>query len=419
MVDVVMVSHLGDAAVAAVGFSNRAQFVVLVIMTGLAWGVGILASQFYGAGKTSKIRVSILMGSLLSIALLLPIVIANVYFAGDIVAIGSTDSQVITLGQSYLWITMPSVIFVAISMVYENAIRSTMQVLLPLLVSMVAIITNILLNIWLIDGGLGIPALGVDGAAIATFVSRFLHMFMLIYILVKIRHKASPQLIDFYKLLNWGLWKTIIKLVIPIMLGFAIWAFGSFVYPIIYGRLGTQELAVISLLVPVEGVVVSLFFGIASACSIQVGQRLGAKQFDQAWALAKTFMLFAPCAALVTGLIMFLLKPVIFIAFRDLPDDTMGMASDVFTLITLCAWLKVTNITLSLGVLRPGGQNRSCVYIDTFGMWFVSIPLTYLAAFHWQLSLFWVVAVAYSEDLTKLALYLNKVWQRKWLKNLS
>ncbi|TRX55192.1 MATE family efflux transporter [Thalassomonas sp. M1454] len=419
MIDVMMVSHLGNASVAAVGLGNRVQFVILVIVTGLSWGVGILSAQYYGSGNTQKIRRSILMGAILSFFALLPIVLLSFYFADDVISLGSNDADVIAIGESYLWITMPSLIFVGATMVIENALRSINQVKLPMFLSMMAIMLNIILNYWLINGGLGVPALNVDGAAIATLVSRIMHLILLFAVLTAIKHKIKPTRHDVKSLLEFQPWKKLVILVIPLMFSFGVWSVGTFVYQLIYGRLGTQELAVISLLVPIEGVFTSLFFGFASACSIMVGHRLGANKFDEAWDIGKTFAILAPTVALGLGGVLLLLEPIIFMPFNDMPTDTLTMASEVFLIIALCAWIKITNMTLAMGILRAGGETKACLYIDILGMWMVSIPLTMLAAFYFELPMFWVVLTAYSEEACKFFLFGWRVAQKKWLRNLT
>ena len=419
MIDVMMVSHLGNASVAAVGLGNRVQFVILVIVTGLSWGVGILSAQYYGAGNVSKIRRSILMGISLGILALMPIVVSGFWLADDVMALGSKDADVIAIGASYLWITLPSLFFVAAIMVFENAMRSTGQVKLPLVLSGAAIILNIILNYWLIDGGLGVEAMGVDGAAVATTVSRVLHLVLLIVVLILAKHPIKPSRTDVKSLVEIQAWKKLVFLVLPLMFSFGVWSIGTFVYQLIYGRLGTQELAVISLLVPIEGMFISLFFGFASACSIMVGQKLGANKFDEAWAIGKTFALLAPVIAIVIGFIVLSLESIIFIPFNDMSLPTLDMASDVFMIIALGAWIKITNMTLAMGILRAGGETKACLYIDFVGMWMVSIPLTIIAAFYFNLPMFYVVLTAYSEEVCKFFLFVWRTRQRKWLRNLT
>ncbi|TKB45514.1 MATE family efflux transporter [Thalassotalea mangrovi] len=419
MIDVMMVSHLGDAAVASVGLGNRIQFVVMIIVMGVAWGVGVLASQYYGAGKLDKLRRSILMGISVAVLALIPVVLLNFLYADDVMALGSTDSKVIALGESYLWITMPSLFFIAAILVFENALRSMNQVKLPMLMSAVAITLNIIFNYWLINGGLGIEPLGVDGAAIATTVSRFLHLVILIAFIVAIRHPVKPTAEDISSLKDSAAWKKLVTLVWPMMFSFGVWSMGTFVYQLIFGRIGTQELAVMSVLAPVEGMFISLFFGFASACAIMVGQRLGAEKFEEAWSIARTFAMLAPVIAVIAGLLLYTLKSLVFIPFSDLPSSTIDLASDIFLIIALGAWIKITNMTFAMGMLRAGGETKACLYIDTIGMWMISIPLTIIAAFYFKLPLFWVVVVTYSEEVCKFILFGWRVASKKWLRNLT
>ncbi|WP_371374685.1 MATE family efflux transporter [Thalassotalea aquiviva] len=418
MIDVMMVSHLGNASVAAVGFGNRVQFVVLVIVSGLAWGVGILSAQNHGAGNTSRIRSTILLGLILSTLALLPLVIGNFFFADSLMALGTTDQDVIDIGEMYLWITMPSLLFVGGIMVFENALRSISQVKLPMVISTFAIVINIVLNYWLIYGGLGIEPLGVTGAAIATLIARGCHLLLIFMVLSIARHKLKPSRNDVKDLRIVKPWFDMIKLVVPLMASFGVWSIGSFVYQLIYGRLGTQELAVISLLVPIEGMFISLFFGFASACSIMVGQNLGAEKFDQAISIAKSFVIMAPLVAIVLGVLLLLAEPIIFMPFSDMPASTLALASDVFLIIALGAWIKISNMTMALGILRAGGETKACLYIDTFGMWMVSIPLTLMAAFYFDLPLFWVALTAYSEEVSKFGLFVWRISKQRWVRKI-
>ncbi len=159
---------------------------------------------------------------------------------------------------------MPSLFFLAVIMVYENALRSAGEVKLPLLLSTSAIICNVILNYWLINGGLGIEALGVTGAAIATTVSRLFHLILLLVVLKKAQHYLKPTRADFPSLINKKAWKKLIMLVWPMMFSFGVWSLGTFIYQLIYGQLGTKELAVMSVLAPIEGIFIAVFLGFAS-----------------------------------------------------------------------------------------------------------------------------------------------------------
>lgn len=419
MIDVIMVSHLGEEAIAAVGLGNRVMFVVMVIILGLGWGVGILSAQYYGANKFYKIRRSILIAICYGVLALIPIVTLNFYYADAILGLGSTDQQVITLGQEYLWITAPSLFFVAFIMIFENALRSMNLVKIPLWFSAISIFVNVILNYWLINGGLGIPALGVAGAAWATTISRLLQAVLLIYAVHKLNLVISIKRKDLKLLKRRRDWSKLLKLVLPMMFSFGLWSVGSFCYQLIYGRMGTSELAINSMLLPIEGIFLALFFGIASACSISVGQYLGANKMAEAWQTAKTFCYLSPLVAIAVGGIVLLSIDLILIPYNDLPAETLSLAKDVMILIALLSWLKVINMTLALGVLRAGGDNRFVLMTDSIGMWLISLPLTWLSAFYWQLGFVLVVLTAYSEEIAKGVLFAWRVKSKRWMRNLT
>jgi putative MATE family efflux protein len=419
MSDIMMVGHLGDAAVASVGLGNRIQFVVLIILSGLATGVGVLSAQYYGAGKLTRVSPVIIKVLIIGTGLLLPVVLLTFFFGDVIVGLGTTDPAIINTGKQYLWVTMPSLAFVLIVMVFENALRGFSQVRLSMALGSIAIIINIALNYWLINGGLGVDALGVLGAAWATFIARAIHAVMIVFFLAKSKHIVFPTGLtgnDFYDIKQWS---HLIKLVWPLMVSFGVWSLGTFVYQLIYGRIGTQELAVMSLMAPLEGLLVAFFFGFASACSIMIGQRLGQNDFMSAWSVARGFAISAPIVTLFLGLLMLSLESLMFMPYANLDQGTLSVAHDIFILITFGTCIKVFNMTASMGILRAGGDNKHCLLIDFSGMWIIGIPLTFAAAFYFALPIYWVVLITYSEEIVKSVLFFYRVKARYWQRNLT
>ena len=419
MIDVVMVSHLGDAAVGAVGLGNRFQFMIVVIILGISWAAGILSAQFYGAGKVDKIRSTVGQACLLAGFVLIPIILLNIAFADRIIGLGSNDPEVIRQGKYYLWFTIPSLLLVAVILAYESAIRSIGQVKVPMILSTIAIVANIALNFWLINGGLGVPPLGVAGAALATAIARLLQVGLIFAFLYQQKHQLAFRRSDLPNVFDRNQLTHFLKLAAPMMASFGVWSAGTFVYQIVFGRMGTQQLAVMSLLAPIEAVFLSLFFGLSSACSIMVGQALGANRFNDAEVYARSFALMNPMVAFVFGIVVLLCRDIILSPFSGMDAETLRSAYNVFALVAMVTWLKVINMTLAMGVLRAGGDNKACIIIDTFGMWVVSIPLTFFAAFYLKWPLFFVVLVTYSEELAKVSLFIWQARRKRWMKNLT
>ncbi len=419
MIDVAMVSHLGNSAVAAVGLGSRFQFVVLVVLVGVAWTVGVLSAQYYGAGKVSEVRTTIVRACLLANAALLPIVLAVFFYGGEAIALGSTSTEVIELGKHYIWIIIPSLFIVSVILILENALRGLGEVKVPMIISIIAIVINIVLNYWFINGGLGVPELGVVGAAIATAVARLIHVLLLVGMIIVSSHVLRVKRADLGQVFHAEKIRHFMSLAVPMMVSFGVWSSGTFVYQIIFGRMGTQELAVMSILSPIEGIVLAIFLGLASSCAITVGQHLGANRFAEAELCARTFSVLSPAVGLVVGVVLLLFRDVILLPFASMPSETLVMARDVYTLVALLMWIKVINMTLSMGILRAGGDNKVCMYIDIIGMWVMSIPLTALAAFYFEWPLYWVVLVAFSEEICKAILFAWRAGQKVWLRNLT
>ena len=109
----------------------------------------------------------------------------------------------------------------------------------------------------------------------------------------------------------------------------------------------------------------------------------------------------------------------VFKPYASLSPDTLAIAHDIYILIAFGTCLKVFNMTLSMGILRAGGDNKYCMLIDITGMWILGIPLTFLAAFYFSLPIFWVVFVAYSEEICKAFMFVSRMKSKFWLRNLT
>ena len=136
MIDIIMVSHLGEASVAGIGLAGKVQFVLLMI--GAAFGVtsGILVAQYIGAKKSHAIAGIIAQILLVAVALMLPLVLLSNLFSVPLVSLSSDDAEVIHISSQYLAITLPSILVLLVYQVFEGALRGMAQVLVPLLFGM-------------------------------------------------------------------------------------------------------------------------------------------------------------------------------------------------------------------------------------------------------------------------------------------
>lgn len=418
MADVLMVAHLGSEAVGAVGLSAKLNFVLILVMAALGTGCSILVAQYFGAGKHEKVKQTLAFALAVGCAVMLPFTILIITQAELLVSLGSSDALVIELGTDYLTLMGLTLFTTQAIIVYESAMRSIGRTGWPLKYAAVAIVMNIALNYWFINGGMGIPAMGVVGAATATILAR---LFQISWIIRDLQRTPSLQLSvsAFQSLRTSTLPRRFISVSWPLVLNFTIWSIGSLGYHLIAGQMGTVPLAVMSLLAPIEGMYHALFFGLVNACGIMIGQRLGRGQFGEAEWLAHRFLAFAPAGSLLLGLLLLVLSP--FLLGMMQIDDLETSRQTQWAMVVMCLgfWIKVFNMTAIQGILRAGGDSRFCLGMDMVALWLVGLPLTWVAAFIWELPFTLVYALVLSEEVIKAAGVFWRVRQRHWLANLA
>ena len=143
---------------------------------------------------------------------------------------------------------------------------------------------------------------------------------------------------------------------LPLLLHDGLWAFGMLLYGFLYAHLGTDALAIMTTLGTLESILISLFFGLAVACSTLLGHRLGAEEYDEAWQHSQLFLLLAPVGALLVGTAVWLMQGSLLQWVGNLPGELMTEAGQVLAIMCLGMLLKVFNMVGIVGVLRSGGR---------------------------------------------------------------
>lgn len=423
MIDIMMVAHLGEGSVAGMGLANRILFVLLMI--GSAFGVtaGIFIAQFAGAKKYHVVPVIIAQILIIAAAIMLPLMLFTSMFATQLSALGSDSETVISVSTSYLYITLPSILFLLVYQIFEGGLRGLKQVYVPLFFGVITMLLNIFLNYILINGVIlesqtFIPAMGTDGAAWATTFSRIALLIGLLAWLLHKKHLCLPTNSVVSLKSPECQWSKLLGNGIPLTLNFGVWALGTFIYQVIFGSLGSQSLAVMSILAPIEGIVMSLFLGFATAASVLIGQKLGANQMELAYKLGTRLTFSITFFAVLTGLLVLWMQQWLLAPYSNYSADTLTLASQVLMILCIGVAIKTTNMMLSLGALRAGGDNRFCLLTDTFGMWLIGIPLTWFVAGQSGI-LIWVVITTYSEEISKCGLFIWRLFSRKWQRNMT
>lgn len=415
--DVLMVGQLGDASVAAVGLSGQFFFLLSLALFGTTSGSAVFAAQYWGARDLPNLRR--VLGLSLAVCMSAAAIFAFValVFPGQVLRLYTRDAAVIELGISYLRVIGWSYLFTSITVCFSAIIRSSGNTRLPMLVSVFMLSLNTALNYCLIFGKLGLPALGVQGAAIGTCISRILECLLLLAILYKLRSElaAAPrQLFNF----NLTFVSRHLRLILIVFLNEFLWALGVNVYNAMIARLGTSAYAAYSITTTVQGLGLFFSFGCAITCSILVGHRIGAGKPEEAYRIAGRILLISFLGSIVVGLVLVVTRYPLMELYRISPEARQD-ASAMLLIAGLSLCLRSLDPMFIIGILRSGGDTRFSAIADVGAIWFAGIPAVALAAFVFHLPVQWVFCAVLTEHLVKNVVGARRFLSKRWIRNLT
>lgn len=417
LVSIVMVGQLGETAVASVGLANQVLFVFQLLLFGAGSGCAIFIAQFWGKRDLKNIRRMLgiclaigLIGTLLftSIALLAPELALSVY---------STDPSVIALGSDYLRTVGLSYVAVAITTSYSVTLRSTGNVRLPVVVSTLSLSLGALLNYALIFGQFGLPALGVQGSAIGTTVARFIECGLLLSFVYSSGSVAAAKLKEML-VLDTVFTTSVLKTILPVTANEILWSLGVTTFNLIYGRMGTESAAAVSIAATIENMALVIFSGSATASAIMIGHRIGAEEESRAYEYARRFALLTILGGIVIGSAVFLSADVV-LGFYKIADTSHQLARNVLSAISVFLCIKASNMLFIVGILRAGGDTRASLLIDVGSIWLVGIPAAMVGAFVLQLPVYWVYVLAMSDEVAKFIAGALRIASKRWINNVA
>ena len=416
-VDTLMIGQLGDVQIASVGLANQMFFLIILILFGVSSGSSVFIAQFWGSKNLGKIYMTMGISMILSLAAGLLFSLTSVISPRFVMAIFSPDPAVIEAGAVYLRIVGVSYLFTAVSIIFAFALRSTEQTQIPLIGTAVSVVMNIVLNYILIFGKLGFPAMGIAGAAIATTISRFFEMVIILFFTYRKKLPVAGSLSSFLTI-DRAFVPKYFKTALPVILNEVIWSVGMVVYKIVFARMGTHVIASANVVEAIQGLYFVVFMGTSSGCAVMIGKRIGEKQYQLAGAYARRFMLIALGFGAVMGLAMFLLAPILPQAF-NVSGEIMGLTTRSLMMIGLIFPFKAFNMHTIVGILRSGGDTRISLFIELTSVWLVGVPLALFGGFFLSLTLDRLYLLLGLEEIYKAAISTWRIRSKRWINDLT
>jgi putative MATE family efflux protein len=417
VVDVIMIGQLGETAVAAVGLANQVFFLLILLLFGISSGAAMFTAQFWGKKDIESIHKVLGIGLLLGICSSLLFTLAAVLFPEFILGIYSKDPAVIELGSTYLRRVGYSYLFTSITFSFASVLRSTENVKLPMFVSIVALSINTALNYLLIFGNFGFPQMGVEGAAVATLIARSLECVTLLTLTYRLRTPVAARLKQLLSF-NIAFVQRYLKIALPVMFNEMMWSLGITIYNIVYARIGTESIAAVNISATIENMAFVLFIGISNAAAIMIGNRIGANEEYKAYDYGRRTLVIGVVGAILIGMAILAGKDAI-LSLYQISETARQYASTILTIVAFSLWIRVTNMTMIVGIFRSGGDTRFSFILDVGSVWLVGIPFALIGAFVFRFPVTGVVLMIMSEEVVKMGIGLWRFFSRRWINNLT
>lgn len=415
IVDGLMVSVLGDVAYSAVTQANRFTFLFNLFSFGACTGSAIFLSQFWGARDIKRMRWS--MGLSMGFALVIAALFmgAGLLFPRQIVACFLQPGESFELAVKYLRVVAPGYLFTCISGVYATTIKTAEKTYLPMLAGMLGIVCNTVMNYLLIFGKLGFPALGVEGAAIATVLSAFVTMAVNVYFAYSKNLPAGAKPSE-WLCPDKAFISKYIKTTIPVVFNEGLWALGTTMYSVFYGRMGDTAVATMGICNTINDLVWVAIFAMMNAAAIIIGKTLGTGDKEKAYLYSKRMIAGSMVAGVALGIVLIALRWPLVNIFSGLSYDVRDKAQFILLLGAVTIWFRAFNTINIVGVLRSGGDTVFSLMLDVGCLWVISVPAVGLAAlvFHWPLEYVYLCTIL--EEVVKMAIGVPHFRKKQWMK---
>ena len=414
MVDQIMIGQLGEVSVAGVGLAGKFTSIYSVIVSAVAAVAGIMISQYLGQEKSAEVRRSFFTNLALAAVIAGLFTAVCAFFPETVMRAYTKDAATRQAAAEYLRYISATFLPVAGATLLSAAFRCAEQPQLPLYASIFSALLNTGLNYILIFGKLGFPALGVTGAAAATVVSQCANV--LLMLLMASKYRPVPGAGD-GGAARWS-WRAYLAMLLPLLLCEGSWSLGENVYAAIYGHMGTGASAAMTLINPVQGLVIGALCGLSQAAGVIVGKQLGRGEREEAYRSGERLLVYGAAGVLLLSAAVVLLREPYVDIYRV--DGTVkAMTRQILLAYAIIVPCKVLNMILGGGILRSGGRTTYIMAIDMAGTWCLGVPLGLLSAFVWKLSIPYVYFILSLEEGFRLAVSLWVFRRRSWMNRLS
>lgn len=413
IVDQIMIGQLGKTSIAGVGLAGKFSSIYTVVVSAIGAVAGIMISQYIGQKNGKEVRRSFFLNLLMGLCLAAFFTVVSMAFPMQIMGLYIKDTTTRLAAANYLVWIAGTFLPVAGATMLSTMFRCMEKASLPLYASIVAAIINTGLNYILIFGKFGFPSMGVQGVAIATVISQMANFLMMLFMFLTCKKAFEWKALKKETAAGFC-WRQYAAILLPILVCEFMWSLGENIYAAIYGHMGTDASAAMTLINPVQGLMIGALCGLSQAASVIIGKKLGTGDYEDAYGASKKLIYYGFIGSAVLSAVILLIRSY-YVNIFQVEEHVKALTKQILLAYALVAPFKVENMIVGGGIIRSGGKTKYVMAIDLIGTWIFGVPLGLLAAFVWNLPIPYVYFILSLEECVRFIISLVVLKRRKWM----
>lgn len=415
IVDSMFVARVSDNALAAVSLCYPIQMIIVAVACGTAVGLNALLSRYLGQGKPKEANQVALHGILLAIVNWLIFAVIGIFFSEAFLKLFSTDQEIVSMGVSYMKICTIFSFGVFMQITYERIMQSTGNTVYNMIIQGVGALVNIILDPIFIFGMLGLPAMGVTGAAIATVIGQIVAMLLGIIITQTKIKEVQIHLREFQ--LKIRIIKDMYRIAIPAILMQSIMSFMTVFMNMILVTFSELAVSAFSIYFKLQQFVFMAVNGMNNALIPIISYNFGARK-QQRILDSIHFSLIVACVIMMLGTIVFQCFPEQLMYLFDANEEMMSIGVPALRIISLSFVFAGISLVLSAVFQSVDHANKSLV-ITLLRQMVLLLPIVYLLANQFGLDALWW-AFPITEAIVSILAYIYlKIVKKKTIMKIS
>ncbi len=414
--DNLMIGSLGDTAISAVYMGTQVQTFLQMAINGITTAMLVLVAQYWGKQDTGRIRQAASIALRVALAVGAIATVLGIFFPRQVLSLLTPEETVAAAAVPYLQITGASFLFFAISQVLIAMLRGVENARVGMYVSFGSLAINVVLNWVLIFGHLGFPAMGIQGAAVATLISRIFEAAAALFYALRIEKRLRWRISDLFRSVG-PLARDFIRYGSPVIAGDVVWGVNLFCQSMIVGRLPEEAIAASSIMSMMSNLVYVWATGLCSAVGILTGKLVGAGDMERIKPYARLVQKMFLGVGAASGLLVFAIRGP-FISLYDISPVAQDYANQLLILLAVTIVGTCYQMTGLAGLVKAGGDTSFVFKNDTCFVFLVILPSAFLAL-HFGAPVWVVMACLKCDQILKCIVAAIKINRFRWMKNLT